>query len=74
MNMKVKDAKKEIDNIQKTIDILNHINDKLVEDYIISDIRHLFEDAEWKNMKIHIINSMCAYKNILKDRIDNTEM
>ena len=72
--MKVKDAKKEINNIQNSIDMINHMNDELVEEYIISDIRNIFPNAEWRTLKLHIINSMCAYKNVLTDKINNAEI
>ena len=71
--MKVKDAKKEIENIEKTISILNDVNPRTMQE-VFNDIEGYNHGADWKTAKLHIINSMMAYKNILKEKIENAEI
>ena len=72
--MKVKEARKEIENIDETIKILNNLNPdmmKRVFDYIETDNQ---EEAEWYITKLHIVNAMTAYKNILKEKIEEADL
>ena len=66
--MKVKEAKKEIENIEKTISILNDIEPDAMQNVFDSI------EADWKIAKLHIINSMMAYKNILREKIEDAEL
>ncbi len=71
--MKVKEARKEIDNILEVLGSLREIpQDKM--DEIFAGISDTYPEMSWNKAKLHIINSMCAYKNILLDRIDNAEL
>lgn len=71
--MKVKEARKEIENIEKTISILNDVEPSEMQN-IFDNIEGFNRGADWKIAKLHIINSMMAYKNILKERIENAEI
>lgn len=66
--MKVKEAKKEIENIEKTISILNDVEPDAMQNVFDSI------EADWKIAKLHIINSMMAYKNILREKIEDAEL
>ena len=71
--MKVKEAKKEIENIEKTISILNDVEPDTMQN-VFDNIEGYNQGANWMNAKLHIINSMMAYKNILKEKIENAEL
>ena len=71
--MKVKEAKKEIENIEKTISILNDVEPDAMQN-VFNNIEGFNRGADWKTAKIHIINAMMAYKNILKEKIENAEI
>lgn len=71
--MKVRDARKEIKNIEKTISILNDVEPSAMQE-VFNNIEGYNRGADWKIAKLHIINSMMAYKNILKERIENAEI
>ena len=71
--MKVKEARKEIENIEKTISILNNVEHNDMQK-VFDNIKGFNHGANWKTSKLHIINSMTAYKNILKERIENAEI
>lgn len=71
--MKVKEAKKEIENIEKTISILNDVEPDTMQN-VFDNIEGHNQGANWMNAKLHIINSMMAYKNILKEKIENAEL
>lgn len=68
--MKVKEARKEVQNIEKTLSIIAELPYKEM-DGILEKVN---SSMEWDNMSVHIINSMAAYKNILKDKIENAEI
>ena len=71
--MKVKEARKEIEHIEKTISILNDLSPDVMQE-VFDNIEGNNCGADWKLAKLHIINSMMAYKNILKDKIDDAEL
>lgn len=71
--MKVKEARKEIENIEKTISILNDIEPSEIQN-VFDNIKGFNRGSDWKIAKLHIINSMMAYKNILKEKIENAEI
>lgn len=71
--MKVKDARKEIENIEKTISILNDVEPSTMQE-VFNNIEGYNRGADWKIAKLHIVNSMMAYKNILKEKIENAEI
>ena len=71
--MKVKEARKEIENIEKTINILNDVEPNAMQE-VFDNIEGTNHGADWLIAKLHIVNSMMAYKNILKERIENAEL
>lgn len=71
--MTVKEARKEIENIEKTISILNDVEPSAMQE-VFNNIEGFNQGADWMFAKLHIINSMIAYKNILKEKIDDAEL
>ena len=57
--MKVKEAKKEIENIEKTISILNDVEPDVMQN-VFDNMEGFNRGADWKIAKLHIINAMMA--------------
>ena len=74
--MIVREAKKYIEEIDKTIKEFNKILDLCSKDKEQADwvLGRAGITTSWIDMMNISINSMVAYKNILKDRIENAEL
>lgn len=70
--MTVSEAEREIHNIEETIKAIHKLTALNTKSDVIDN---LLEEAEinmlWSSIALHSVNSMCAYKNILKDKIKN---
>lgn len=71
--MKVKEARQEIQHIQETIEILHQLPEEQISEAFLQ-INDVFPNANWNTSKLHIINGLCAYKNILKERIESADI
>lgn len=74
--MTVKEAQKEIENLEKAIKAIHMLtkydinNDNAVDKLVESAGSNMF----WDSIALHSINAMAAYKNILRERIDNAKI
>lgn len=73
--MKVHEAEQLIKNIDSTVEALNKIT---AFDSRYDDLHTVLESAEvgmsWKSIALTSVNNLCAYKNVLKERIKNAEL
>ena len=74
--MTVKEARREIENLEDTIKAIHIItkyddeNNNRVDKIVEAAGSNMF----WKSIALHSINAMAAYKNILKEKIDNAKI
>ena len=74
--MTVKEANRMIEHLEDTINAIHmitkydHENDNRVDKIVEAAGVGMF----WQSIALHSINAMAAYKNILKDKIDNAQI
>jgi len=74
--MTVREARMEIENLQKTIEAMHKLtkydkeNDSRVDKIVEAAGVGIF----WQSIALHSINAMAAYKNILEEKIDNAKI
>lgn len=74
--MTVKEARREIENLEKTINAIHMLTkyDKENNNRVDKIVEAAGSSMFWDSIALHSVNAMAAYKNILKEKIDNAKI